>query len=44
VRWAWEHPAEMAEMGRAARREYEQKYTAEINYAQLLRIYEMARA
>jgi len=44
VRWAWEHPAEMAEMGRAARREYEQKYTAEINYAQLLHIYEMARA
>jgi glycosyltransferase involved in cell wall biosynthesis len=44
VRWAWDHPAEMAEMGRAARREYEQKYTAERNYAQLLRIYEMARA
>lgn len=44
VRWAWEHPAEMATMGRAARREYEQKYTAEINYAQLLRIYETVRA
>mgnify|MGYP001473472443 CR=1 FL=1 len=44
VRWAWDHPAEMAEMGRAARREYEQKYTAERNYAQLLHIYERARA
>ncbi|MBP8972683.1 MAG: glycosyltransferase family 4 protein [Anaerolineae bacterium] len=43
VRWAWDHPAEMAEMGRAARREYEQKYTAERNYAQLLRIYESVR-
>lgn len=40
VRWAWDHPAEMAALGRAARREYEQKYTAERNYAQLLRIYE----
>ncbi|MEW6578468.1 MAG: glycosyltransferase family 4 protein [Chloroflexota bacterium] len=40
VRWAWDHPAEMAGMGRAARREYEQKYTAARNYAQLLRIYE----
>ncbi len=43
VRWAWDHPAEMAAMGRAARREYEQKYTAERNYAQLLHIYEMVR-
>ncbi len=43
VRWAWDHPAEMAEMGRAARREFEQKYTAERNYAQLLRIYETVR-
>ena len=43
VRWAWDHPAEMVEMGRAARREYEQKYTAERNYAQLLRIYESVR-
>ncbi len=43
VRWAWDHPAEMAEMGRAARREYEQKYTAGRNYPQLLRIYESVR-
>ncbi|MGQ9850124.1 MAG: glycosyltransferase, partial [Aggregatilineaceae bacterium] len=40
VRWAWDHPAEMAEMGRAARYEFEQKYTAERNYAQLMHIYE----
>lgn len=43
VRWAWDHPAEMAALGRAARRKYEQKYTAERNYAQLLRIYESVR-
>jgi hypothetical protein len=31
-------------MGRAARREYEAKYTAEQNYEALMRIYEVARA
>lgn len=39
VEWAWTHPEEMAEMGRAARAEYEAKYTAEKNYAQLIDIY-----
>jgi glycosyltransferase involved in cell wall biosynthesis len=39
VRWAWEHPTEMAEMGRNARREYEEKYTAEKNYEMLMEIY-----
>jgi glycosyltransferase involved in cell wall biosynthesis len=38
VEWAWAHPQEMAGMGRAARREYETKYTPEINYAQLMEI------
>ena len=28
VEWAWTHPREMTEMGREARREFEQKYTA----------------
>jgi glycosyltransferase involved in cell wall biosynthesis len=42
VEWAWTHPAEMEEMGRAARREYETKYTPEINYARLMEIYERA--
>ena len=40
--WAWTHPAEMEEMGRAARREYESKYTPERNYEALLQIYEQA--
>lgn len=44
VEWAWTHPREMEEMGRAARREYEAKYTAEQNYAALMRIYETALA
>jgi glycosyltransferase involved in cell wall biosynthesis len=38
--WAWNHPQEMREMGRQARREFESKYTAERNYPILMRIYE----
>jgi glycosyltransferase involved in cell wall biosynthesis len=38
--WAWAHPEEMAAMGRAARAEYEAKYTAERNYEMLMEIYE----
>jgi glycosyltransferase involved in cell wall biosynthesis len=40
VEWAWTHPEEMAAMGRAARAEYEAKYTAERNYEMLMEIYE----
>jgi hypothetical protein len=40
--WAWTHSAEMEEMGRAARSEYESKYTPECNYEALLQIYERA--
>jgi glycosyltransferase involved in cell wall biosynthesis len=39
VEWAWAHPEEMAAMGRAARAEYEAKYTAERNYEMLMEIY-----
>lgn len=39
VAWAWEHPEEMAVMGRNARAEYEAKYTAERNYEMLMSIY-----
>jgi len=39
VEWAWQHPKEMQEMGRQARREFEQKYTAERNYERLMEIY-----
>lgn len=42
VTWAWAHPEEMVEMGRNARREYEEKYTAEKNYEMLMSIYEQA--
>jgi glycosyltransferase involved in cell wall biosynthesis len=42
VEWAWKHPGEMEEMGRAARREYEEKYTPEINYKLLMEIYQRA--
>jgi len=40
--WAWNHPSEMSAMGRAARREYEKRYTARRNYALLMDIYERA--
>ena len=42
AQWAWDHPKEMAEMGRNARREYEEKYTAERNYQMLMDIYQQA--
>jgi glycosyltransferase involved in cell wall biosynthesis len=44
VEWAWAHPKEMEEMGRAARAEYEAKYTPERNYPMLMNIYERALA
>jgi glycosyltransferase involved in cell wall biosynthesis len=37
--WAWNHPSETAAMGRAARKEYEKKYTAETAYSRLMEIY-----
>ncbi len=40
VEWAWTHPAEMEAMGRAARSEYEAKYTAEHNHEMLMEIYQ----
>ena len=42
VEWAWNHPEEMAAMGRTARAEYEAKYTAERNYEMLMQIYRRA--
>jgi Glycosyltransferase len=44
VAWAWTHPEEMRRMGKAARQEFEEKYTAEKNYQMLMQIYERARA
>ena len=40
VKWASEHPEEMAIMGQNAHAEYKAKYTAEIAYALLMDIYE----
>jgi len=44
VEWAWNHPLEVAKMGRAARRKYETDYTAEKNHSLLIGIYEQALA
>jgi glycosyltransferase involved in cell wall biosynthesis len=44
VRWASDHPEKMREYGMNARREYEQKYTAERNYQMLMEIYQQAIA
>jgi glycosyltransferase involved in cell wall biosynthesis len=42
IHWALANPEAMARMGRAARAEYEAKYTPEINYRQLMAIYQAA--
>ena len=39
IRWALASPDKMAEMGRTARARFEEKYTPERNYVQLLEIY-----
>jgi glycosyltransferase involved in cell wall biosynthesis len=44
VEWAFAHPSEIATMGRAARREYEARYTSERSYTQLMTIYEQTVA
>jgi glycosyltransferase involved in cell wall biosynthesis len=42
--WAWEHPGEMAAMGRNARRKYEERFGPETNYSLLMEIYSKASA
>jgi glycosyltransferase involved in cell wall biosynthesis len=42
VRWAVEHPEAIALMGAHARRVYEAKYTADVNYNSLINIYRTA--
>jgi len=44
VEWAWNNPERMQGMGRAARQEYENKYTAEKNYPILMEVYRRAIA
>jgi glycosyltransferase involved in cell wall biosynthesis len=40
VQWAFDHPDDLAAMGRRARDEFESRYTAERNYQLLANIYE----
>jgi FkbM family methyltransferase len=40
VQWAWNHPDEMTAMGRAARLDYETKYSADRNYEILAEVYQ----
>jgi glycosyltransferase involved in cell wall biosynthesis len=42
VRWARSHPETVQEMRRAARQEFEAKYTADRNHDMLLNIYQTA--
>jgi glycosyltransferase involved in cell wall biosynthesis len=44
IAWARSHPQEMLRMGRAARAEYEARYTPQRNYEMLVEIYEDAIA
>jgi glycosyltransferase involved in cell wall biosynthesis len=42
VRWAWEHPAEMKVMADRGFLEFQEKYSPEANYQQLMNIYQRA--
>lgn len=42
AQWLWDNPEQAAAIGRNARQEYLQKYTAEQNYAALMDIYKQA--
>ena len=39
IEWAWNHPSELAMMGREARRDHEALYTPARNYSLLMAIY-----
>ncbi len=43
VEWLLTHPDEVARMRQAARREYEERYTAEKDYQRLMAIYAQAQ-
>jgi glycosyltransferase involved in cell wall biosynthesis len=42
VRWAAENPSDMRRIGDSARRVYEDRYTPDRNYRQLMAIYDEA--
>ena len=43
VAWAWSHPGELERMGRAARVEFERKFTSERNFRMLKEIYQQVQ-
>ncbi len=43
IRWALAHPDEMRLMGQRARKVYEEKYSSEANYRQLIEAYDIGR-
>jgi glycosyltransferase involved in cell wall biosynthesis len=44
IDWAWTHPAEIREMGRRGRDEFESRYTAQQHYDRIVEIYRRALA
>lgn len=42
VKWLWDDPEKCIQMGENARKEYEERYTPEINYESLMNIYNEA--
>ncbi len=44
IEWAVAHPDALRQFGRAARLDYETKYTADVNYDQLMNIYAQAES
>ncbi len=44
INWALNHPVEMEKMGGNGRKQYENKYSAQTNYKQLIQIYHTVRA
>jgi len=40
IQWAFEHPEQMREMGKAARQVFEANYSTEANYQRLMEIYQ----
>jgi glycosyltransferase involved in cell wall biosynthesis len=42
IRWAENNPEAMTEMGRNARRHYEERYSPKANYSILMRVYDEA--
>ncbi len=40
VEWAWNHPSQLAAMGREARQDYEALYTPDTNHSLLMAIYQ----